>query len=66
MMTYETAFAQELEKLIHQAIDRIKHELARGWTINDFADYRYKAGQIAALEATLAAFGEAQLNAKKR
>jgi hypothetical protein len=66
MLTYETAFARELAKLVSEAIAREMELLAGGWVIQDYASYKQKVGQIEALRAVLSYLEEAESNAKKR
>ena len=65
MMTYDTAFARELAKLINQAIISAT-EILTGRSIGDYAEYKYRLGQIDALKAVLESFDEAEDNANKR
>lgn len=66
MMTYDNAFARELARLINDAIERVQADVSKGWSVKDFADYRYRVGQIEAFKAVLDAFEEAALNANRR
>ena len=65
MLTYETAFARELAKLIHEAIISAT-EIVTGHSVTDYSDYKYRLGQIDALRAVLESFEEAEDNARKR
>lgn len=65
MLTYETAFARELAKLIHDAIVSAT-DILTGRSVGDYAEYKYRLGQIDALKAVLDSFEEAENNANKR
>lgn len=66
MLTYDSAIAREIYAQIQDAVQRILEELSTGWSVKDFADYRYKVGQIDALKAVIEALPEAERKVHKR
>ena len=66
VLTYNSVFEAELKKLIDQAVENRKENLANGMSVIDFPTYKHQVGIIAGLRMALELCDEATIICDRR